>query len=57
LLTKKTLTLEQRFRKIQKVKASDIQRVAKNIFQTAKINLALVGPFTTKQKFLRLLKI
>ncbi|PIY96967.1 MAG: hypothetical protein COY66_02235 [Candidatus Kerfeldbacteria bacterium CG_4_10_14_0_8_um_filter_42_10] len=57
LLTGKTLTLEQKLRKIQKVKIGDIQRVAKDIFQTSKINLALIGPFTAKQEFLKLLKI
>lgn len=57
LLTKKTLTMEERFKRIQKVRLNDIQRVAKDIFQTTKVNLALVGPFKEKQEFLKLLKI
>lgn len=57
LLAGKTLTLEQRFKRIEKVKLNDVQMVAKDVFKTAKINLALVGPFKQKGEFIRLLKL
>ncbi|MBD3282474.1 MAG: hypothetical protein GF387_02590 [Candidatus Portnoybacteria bacterium] len=57
LLTKKTLTLEEKFNKIDSVTAEDIQRVAKDIFQPNKLNLCLIGPFKNKEKFKKLLKI
>jgi predicted Zn-dependent peptidase len=56
LLTGKTLTMEQRFKRIQKIKISDIKRVAKDIFKIGKINIALIGPYHQKQDFLKLLK-
>jgi len=57
LLTKKILTLEKEFAKIDAVTLNDIQRVAKDIFQSEKLNLALIGPFKEKSKFEKLLKI
>lgn len=57
LLTNKILTLEEKFAKIDKVTANDIQRVAKDIFKPAKLNLALIGPFKDKTKFEKILKI
>lgn len=57
LLENKILTLEEKFAKIEEVTASDIQRVAKNIFKPEKLNLALIGPFKDKKRFEKLLKI
>jgi len=57
LLTNKTLTLKQKFAKIEAVTANDIQRVAKDIFRPEKLNLALIGPFKDKQRFEKLLKL
>lgn len=59
LLEKKTLTPEEIFAKIDKVTASDIQKVAKDIFRPEKLNLALIGPFKDKdkEKFKKLLKL
>lgn len=57
ILKKEILTPEQFFGKINKVTAADLQRVAQDIFQPAKLNLALIGPFKGKEKFERLLKI
>ena len=45
ILTGNILTLKQKFEKINKVKESDIQKVAKEIFVPEKLNLALIGPF------------
>ena len=55
LLENKILTLEEKFAKIEAVTASDIQRVARDIFRPEKLNLALIGPFKDKDRFLRIL--
>ena len=57
LLTNEILTLEEKFAKIDRVTVNDIQRVAKDIFRPAKLNLALIGPFKDKTKFEKILKI
>ncbi len=57
ILKKEILTPEQFFAKIDKVTATDLSRVARDIFQPAKLNLALIGPFKEKEKFERLLKL
>ena len=49
--------MEEIFKKIDKVSESDILKVAKDIFQPAKLNLALIGPFEDKKDFKKLLKI
>ena len=41
---KKILRPEDAFREIDKVTAADIQRVARDIFQKSKLNLAIIGP-------------
>lgn len=57
LLKKKIETPEEVLAKIDKVTAEDIQRVAKDIFKTQKLNLAIIGPFKGEGKFSKLLKI
>ncbi|KKT26392.1 MAG: Peptidase M16 domain protein [Parcubacteria group bacterium GW2011_GWA2_43_9b] len=57
LLRKEILTPEQIFSKIKAVSAQDLQRVARDIFQPAKLNLALIGPFKEKERFEKLLCI
>jgi len=57
LLIGKTKTPEQRICDIMKVTKEDVNRVAKNIFKTSKINLALIGPFKDEKEFKKLLKI
>jgi predicted Zn-dependent peptidase len=57
LLKKELLTLKEIYAKIDKVSASDIQMVARDIFQPKKLNLALVGPFKDKNNFKKLLKL
>ena len=56
LLEKKILTPEKIYREIDKVSLIDIQRVAKDIFQPQKLNLALIGPFKDKKIFEKILK-
>ena len=57
LLEKIILTPEQIFKKIDKITANDILKVAREIFQPQKLNLALIGPFEKKERFQKLLKL
>ena len=53
LLEKKILTPNDFFREIDKVSQSDILKVAKDIFQPEKLNLALIGPFKNDEPNIR----
>jgi len=57
LLEKKILTLEEINDRINKVKQSDVLRVAKDIFQPQKLNLALIWPFGDKKVFEKILTL
>ena len=57
LLKKEILTLEQIYKKIDKITEDDILKVARDIFKPEKLNLALIGPFKEKEKFQQLLKL
>ncbi|MFH1610608.1 MAG: pitrilysin family protein [Patescibacteria group bacterium] len=57
LLVGKTKTPEQRINEIMKITKKNVDRVAKKIFQTKNINLALIGPFKSEKEFLKILKI
>ena len=57
ILTKRIKTLRQIFTKIDKVKPSEIKRLADNLFVNKKLNLALIGPHKNKKIFKRILKI
>ncbi len=57
ILKKEILTPKLLFSKIKAVSAQDLQRVARDIFQPQKLNLALIGPFKERAKFEKLLKI
>jgi len=57
ILEKKILTLEEIFKKIDKVTREDILKVAREIFKPEKLNLALIGPFKEKINFEKILKI
>jgi len=46
LLEKRILIPKEIFKLIDKVSANDILRVARDIFKSQKLNLALIGPFT-----------
>lgn len=41
---------------VQKVTLKDVQQLAKEIFQSKKLNLAIIGPFKEEEQFNRLLK-
>lgn len=57
LLENKILTPKEIYQEIDKVSQSDIQKLAQDIFQPQKLNLAVIGPFKDKNKFQKLLKI
>jgi len=56
LLKRELKNAEEKAKEIRKVNASQIQSLAKDIFQNNKLNLALIGPFKEKEKFLQILK-
>lgn len=57
ILKKKILSVKQIFKNIDKVTSEDIKRVASDIFQNEKLNLAVIGPFKDSDKLEKILKI
>lgn len=51
----KVLTPEQVFAKIDEVTTSDVKRVAQDIFQGKKLNVAIIGPHRNNKKILDIL--
>jgi predicted Zn-dependent peptidase len=56
LLRREIKSAEDKAKEIRKVTVSQIQALAKNIFQNKKLNLALIGPFKDKARFSKMLK-
>jgi predicted Zn-dependent peptidase len=56
LLKRELKSAEEKAQEIRKVTAKQIQTLAKQIFKNEKLNLALIGPFKDKSKFLKILK-
>ncbi len=56
LMRKEIKTLDEKIKNIEKVTTSDILKMARLIFQTKHLNLALVGPFKNKTPFLKYMK-
>ncbi|HPS21391.1 MAG TPA: pitrilysin family protein [Candidatus Paceibacterota bacterium] len=56
LLRKKIESSEQKAKEIRKVTPDQIQNLAKEIFKNEKLNLALIGPFKSEERFLEILK-
>jgi len=54
---RKIMTLSEIFKNIDKVTESDILRVAKDIFQNKKLNLAVIGPHKDGKKLEKILKL
>jgi predicted Zn-dependent peptidase len=54
---KKIMTLKEKLALIDKVTPDDILRVAKDIFQESRLNLAVIGPQKNSQKLKNLLKL
>lgn len=57
ILEEKILTPDEIFKKIDQVSVNDIKKVAMDIFQPEKLNLAVIGPIKDKEKFDKLLII
>lgn len=57
IYTDKLKTPEQKFGKLSKVTAEQVQNVAQKLFKQSKLNLALIGPFKEEKKFESLLKL
>lgn len=55
LLKNKIETLEEIYKKIDKVTKDDILKVANQIFVPSKLNLAMIGPHKQRNKFIKLL--
>ncbi|KKQ20375.1 MAG: hypothetical protein US33_C0019G0001, partial [Parcubacteria group bacterium GW2011_GWC1_36_9] len=56
LLKREMEGAEEKAKKIRKITANQVQTLAKNIFKNNRLNLALIGPFKEKTRFLRILK-
>lgn len=48
-------TPEEFFKKVDKVELAELERVAKDIFNPKKVNLAIIGPYKNEEKFAKLL--
>lgn len=57
LLEEKIKTPREIIEEIEKVTREDIQTVAKDIFKDQGLNLAIIGPYKSEEKFLELLKL
>ncbi|HOY56209.1 MAG TPA: pitrilysin family protein [bacterium] len=57
LMLGKIKTPTEKIKLIMSVKKTALDAVAKKIFQTNKLNLALIGPFKNAQEFLKIIKI
>ncbi|MDD5289591.1 MAG: pitrilysin family protein [Patescibacteria group bacterium] len=57
ILVRQTKTPEQKIAEVMKVTKNKVDAIARKIFQTEKLNLALIGPYRDDKKFKKLLKI
>ena len=57
LLLGKLYTPQQRLKKIFAVTTPQIQRVARDVITSRRLNLALIGPYRDGKPFLKLLKV
>ncbi|MES2315470.1 MAG: pitrilysin family protein [Patescibacteria group bacterium] len=55
LLKRELKTSDEKAEELRKVTATQVQSLAKEIFKNNKLNLALIGPFQNKEKFLKIL--
>lgn len=56
LLKRELKNAEDKAKEIRKVTASEIKKLANDIFKDQKLNFALIGPFKDNKKFLKILK-
>ena len=55
LLLGKIRTPDEVFTAIDKVTVDDVTRVAKKLFKPEKLNLAIIGPYKSQTRFVKLL--
>lgn len=51
LMKNEIKSLEEKIKEIQKIRSSDIQKMAKLIFKNKSLNLAIIGPYKEKKQF------
>ena len=56
IMKEKIIRPDSYFKILRSVRPSDIKRVAQEVFQNNKLNLAIIGPFKDKKKFTEILK-
>ena len=56
LMKREMKTLDDKIKNINKVTASDIMNMSKLIFKNSHLNLAVIGPFKDKSKFVKVMK-
>lgn len=56
LMKNEIKSLEKKIKEIKKVTSNDIQKMAKTIFKTQNLNLAIIGPFKNGKQFEKILK-
>ena len=56
LLRRELVSADHKADELRKVTATEIQDLANQIFKDSSLNLALIGPFSNKGKFLNMLK-
>ena len=56
LFSKKVRTPEEVYKEVDKVTLKDVYAEAKRLFIPSHLNLAIIGPYTNEDKFLKLLK-
>ncbi len=57
LLEKRIRTPEEIFKEVDKVSATDLQKLSQDLFVNNKLNLAVIGPFKERNKFERIFKL
>ncbi len=56
LMKREIKTLDEKIKEIKAVTVEDIQKIAKIIFKTKNLNLAIIGPYKENTQFLNILK-
>lgn len=57
LLEREILLPDEVLKKVEAVSAEDVKSVAEELFKTEKLNLAVIGPFSEKARFDKILKL
>jgi len=55
MIDQKIKDLEDKLKELDKIKLTDVNKIAKGIFRWSEANLAVIGPFENKNKFLQIL--